>query len=132
MGDVADLVLEGALCEGCGVGMEDPPGHPRLCAECAERPAASLEPEGLEVFVLRPLRTTKAEIDEAVRLYGSVPHGDLPQRYRYPQNEHDFNIAIALQVPRIHPGSGPTYDEAGNLTGWHGFRLKTPEEGGPG
>ena len=50
MGDVADDVLNGLLCELCGVWMEDcfdengivhetfdnPPGYPRQCEDCKE------------------------------------------------------------------------------------------------
>lgn len=36
MGDIADMMLEGILCEQCGVYIDDrPPGHPRLCRACA-------------------------------------------------------------------------------------------------
>jgi hypothetical protein len=32
MGEIADMMLEGLLCEQCGVFIdEDPPGHPRNC-----------------------------------------------------------------------------------------------------
>lgn len=45
MGDIADMMLDGTLCECCGVLMEDliddasdeledAPGHPRRCADC--------------------------------------------------------------------------------------------------
>jgi hypothetical protein len=35
MGDVADMVLDGTLCEGCGVYIEGPSdGVPRLCSSC--------------------------------------------------------------------------------------------------
>lgn len=45
MGEIADMMLDGTLCEGCGELMEDliddesdelddPPGHPRRCASC--------------------------------------------------------------------------------------------------
>lgn len=43
MGDIADAMLDGTLCETCGILMEDmteegaePPGYPRQCADCAE------------------------------------------------------------------------------------------------
>lgn len=47
MGDIADMMLDGTLCERCGSVMEDlivpgqkqlkkPPGHPRLCDDCKE------------------------------------------------------------------------------------------------
>jgi hypothetical protein len=39
MGDIADMMLEGTLCEQCGVYLNnDRPGHPRCCADCAEDP----------------------------------------------------------------------------------------------
>ena len=36
MGDVAELIMEGALCETCGVLMDDhdAPGYPRQCEDC--------------------------------------------------------------------------------------------------
>jgi len=35
MGDQADMVLDGTLCEGCGVFLnDDPPGYPCYCGEC--------------------------------------------------------------------------------------------------
>lgn len=36
MGDVADMMLDGTLCEGCGVYMGDECGFPRLCSSCAK------------------------------------------------------------------------------------------------
>lgn len=35
MGDVADMMLDGTLCEGCGVFLNDyPPGYPCYCDDC--------------------------------------------------------------------------------------------------
>jgi hypothetical protein len=36
MGEIADQMLDGTLCEGCGVYMGDECGHPRLCNACDE------------------------------------------------------------------------------------------------
>ena len=36
MGDIADMMLDGTLCEGCGVFLGDGFGFPGLCADCAE------------------------------------------------------------------------------------------------
>ncbi len=36
MGDIADMMLEGTLCEGCGVYMGDECGFPRMCKGCAK------------------------------------------------------------------------------------------------
>ncbi|MDR3100789.1 MAG: hypothetical protein LBV73_27465 [Paraburkholderia sp.] len=36
MGEYAELMLEGVLCEGCGMFIDDDaPGHPRHCDDCA-------------------------------------------------------------------------------------------------
>ena len=37
MGDVADMMLDGTMCEGCGVFMDgEAPDYPRLCKGCAK------------------------------------------------------------------------------------------------
>lgn len=52
MGDIADSMLDGTFCEGCGVFLDgDDPGHPRYCSvECADDRGAdhSLVVEGLD------------------------------------------------------------------------------------
>jgi hypothetical protein len=38
MGDVADMMLDGTLCEGCGVFLnDDPPWYPCYCKHCGVR-----------------------------------------------------------------------------------------------
>ncbi len=35
MGEVADMMLDGTLCQGCGVFLnDDPPGYPCSCHDC--------------------------------------------------------------------------------------------------
>ncbi len=37
MGEIADMMLDGTMCEQCGVWVDDGkdgPGYPQLCAEC--------------------------------------------------------------------------------------------------
>lgn len=35
MGEIADMMIDGTLCEGCGVHLDDEPaGYPRRCADC--------------------------------------------------------------------------------------------------
>lgn len=38
MGEIAEMMLDGTLCEGCGVLMlkegQEPPGYPCRCADC--------------------------------------------------------------------------------------------------
>jgi hypothetical protein len=47
MGENAEMMLDGTLCEGCGevfddvIGGAEPPGYPRRCAAC--EPAVSLQ-----------------------------------------------------------------------------------------
>lgn len=37
MGDVAEMMLEGLLCSGCGIVIDDDaPGHPRKCNDCTK------------------------------------------------------------------------------------------------
>lgn len=39
MGEIADMMLDGTLCESCGVYMEgSEPGHPRQCSYCNPQP----------------------------------------------------------------------------------------------
>lgn len=34
MGEIADMMLDGTLCEGCGVYLGDECGYPRYCSGC--------------------------------------------------------------------------------------------------
>jgi len=35
MGDIADMMIEGLLCQQCGSHIDgETPGHPRYCADC--------------------------------------------------------------------------------------------------
>jgi hypothetical protein len=46
MGDVADMMLDGTLCQICGVYLEGDAGYPRTCDAChrdSERPAPRTE-----------------------------------------------------------------------------------------
>ena len=46
MGEYADMVLDGTMCQGCGVFLgAESPGYPRSCRECrpAEKQAAAGE-----------------------------------------------------------------------------------------
>ena len=37
MGEIADLMLDGEICEGCGMELDDgAPGYPRRCFSCAK------------------------------------------------------------------------------------------------
>lgn len=46
MGEIAEMMLDGTLCEGCGVFLNDePPGYPRHCDDCAKE-ARALKKKG--------------------------------------------------------------------------------------
>lgn len=38
MGEIADMIIDGTLCERCGLYIDDnePPGYPRLCEDCQQ------------------------------------------------------------------------------------------------
>lgn len=36
MGDVADMMLDGTLCQCCGVYLGEPQGYPVTCEECEQ------------------------------------------------------------------------------------------------
>ena len=37
MGEVAEMMMDGTLCEGCGSFIDtNPPGHPRRCGDCGD------------------------------------------------------------------------------------------------
>ena len=36
MGDIADMVLDGMMCEGCGDFLGDGVGYPQYCPACLE------------------------------------------------------------------------------------------------
>lgn len=41
MGEIADMMLDGTLCEGCGELLDgEEPGHPRKCAFCVSEEKA--------------------------------------------------------------------------------------------
>jgi Zn finger protein HypA/HybF involved in hydrogenase expression len=45
MGDVADMMIDGTLCEGCGVVLDgEAPGHPRYCRHCDNQRGPSIAP----------------------------------------------------------------------------------------
>lgn len=61
MGEIAEMMLDGTLCEGCGSYIDDSePGHPRYCSrQCAEDCGASWgKPKG---YVRSSVRASVAE-----------------------------------------------------------------------
>jgi len=77
MGDIVDMMLEGALCSGCGVYLPGPScGVPRLCRDCrptkAERKAANIARH--EAEQARQQKTTCPICGKRVRLVGLLDH----------------------------------------------------------
>ena len=68
MGDIAEMMLEGVLCEGCGVNLAGPaPGHPRYCKHC-KRERQPVNPVSTKVRCHRcGKRVVKAGLDNHMR-----------------------------------------------------------------
>ena len=50
MGEIADLMLEGVLCEHCGVALYgEAPGHPRYCSKRCKRAATPGVPKATKI-----------------------------------------------------------------------------------
>lgn len=71
---------------------------------------------------------TRAEVNREITKYRGMTRDELPEKYRNPENERDFNIAIALYLASDEApkgsGSGPTYDKNDVLTGFRGIGIK--------
>lgn len=46
MGDIAEMMLEGTLCEGCGVYMGEGDGYPVRCEDCTTEESGDDDAEG--------------------------------------------------------------------------------------
>ena len=51
MGDIADMMLDGTLCEGCGVSLGRGDGYPRRCASCRRDEVAGTPQEKVKCKV---------------------------------------------------------------------------------
>lgn len=100
MGEIAELMINGALCEECGDFIENAPGHPRLCEDCADC-------EGGEAFSSSKwtrIEDAKRDFKEAATL--AAQHGmtltrhnaHSPQR-RCPVQPADLGMGAA-NLPR--------------------------------
>lgn len=63
MGEIAEAMLDGTLCEGCGEYMGVGDGYPQRCADCAERHVCS-NPFPCPACA-RSFRTRQAVVDHA-------------------------------------------------------------------
>lgn len=68
MGDIAELMLDGTLCEGCGITLGGhAPGHPRYCHDC-KRHRKPNNPVGTKVTCHRcGRRVKKAGLDNHMK-----------------------------------------------------------------
>jgi len=55
MGEIADAMINGELCEQCGVYIGAGDGYPRLCAGCAEE-------DGVDAITREPSGKVKCDI----------------------------------------------------------------------
>jgi endogenous inhibitor of DNA gyrase (YacG/DUF329 family) len=50
MGDIAEMMLDGTLCECCGVPIDgEPPGYPRYCSKLCRRVRAPAVPKATKI-----------------------------------------------------------------------------------
>lgn len=88
--------------------------------------AGTEHPVGVSTARTGLLGTHRDQIEAAVAQYGSVPRRDMPRRMRCPCSEHEFDLALAIELSR-REGWGdwlyPLYNDHGFLTYWHGVRL---------
>lgn len=64
MGEIAEMMLEGLLCEGCGVCIDGgAPGHPRKCGECANTTAKPYKTALAELLRSLPAQPAKEKPD---------------------------------------------------------------------
>ena len=45
MGEIADMMINGSMCQYCGECFDDEPGYPRSCPSCAEEDEIDTKPE---------------------------------------------------------------------------------------
>jgi Zn finger protein HypA/HybF involved in hydrogenase expression len=69
MGEVAEMMLDGTLCEGCGVYMDDEAGgYPRKCSDCDKYD------RGISSAPNRPARTECPTCGKVVKVAGLEQH----------------------------------------------------------
>ena len=76
MGEIADMMLDGTMCQWCGEwlhGGEDGPGYPGLCASCAREERRTRTPEG-EFRVVGKLKLKCPACGKRVKAVGLADH----------------------------------------------------------
>lgn len=71
MGEIAEMMLDGTLCEGCGEFLGDPVGYPRYCSRC----------DGT-----KKMKLTKPQVKTQIRVQPKVQtvaqHRGAPHHYK--------------------------------------------------
>jgi len=85
MGDIADMMLDGTLCEGCGEFLDGESfGVPRYCRGCSRDRGASQKPANADSVgpiaknQLRWLKIAMARTDKPIGMYPGVYLDDAP------------------------------------------------------
>lgn len=82
MGDIADMMLEGTLCEGCGVFLDgSQPGFARLCRDCRPKTKKGVAPPANPLKVNCPTcakRVKASGLRDHVRASHPLPSSPTP------------------------------------------------------
>lgn len=77
MGEVAEMMMDGTLCEGCGVFLnEDPPGYPCQCSKCRRESKVDLKVQNIAAHQKRQSEQTKVKCLTCGRRVKSVGLND--------------------------------------------------------
>lgn len=68
MGEIAEMMLDGTLCQVCGEFMGDDCGYPRTCDGCAPRSRPTIRP------LMPPAKTKCPTCGKKVKLAGLADH----------------------------------------------------------
>ena len=95
MGDIADMMLDGTLCSGCGVYMHGKPdGIPRECKECARE---------------------TAQFDKAARKAANIEKNARQKKAKCPQcGKRVKEIGLPQHIAAVHGELRPVAQEHGS------------------
>jgi hypothetical protein len=104
MGDIAEMMLDGTLCQGCGEFLGGDDGLPGYCAGCAPRPSrAKRKPE--------PVAATPRKVRTYLREVSRAPDG----RSVRPSEWNDLRFQACLAAGWV------TYEKPSNR--WRTVRI---------
>ena len=89
MGEISDAMINGEMCEDCGIFLDgEPPGHPRYCKDCGGTARPAKPSKNDLVF---PLSTKVAGISRHQKRLEFVTFKAFFILYREPSNPYDKN-----------------------------------------